>query len=230
MALRTLGRCKCYQPLGEIERVLCWMERWCLSTPVSPKNILQVAQPIAIAPPISVVPASLDSSPPASPCCTEWPWWWEMNFPTRPSRATLIALQHCLQPDRSYIHRLSGLDWEYMPDYDRANLVILKYKCRTQTNLIDEIACSYGTWDPKNHCSDNTSYKFQVSHRPKQRSQLLTRFPAELHSGLTCFKIWLSYKSSSAKVQIDYRLRYVHARTRAAHSKLPVDRCATRSL
>ena len=35
---------------------------------------------------------------------------------------------------------------------------------------------------------------------------------------------------SSAKVQIDYRLRYAHSRTRAAHSKLPVDPCATRSL
>jgi hypothetical protein len=35
---------------------------------------------------------------------------------------------------------------------------------------------------------------------------------------------------TSAKVQIDYRLRYAHMRTRAAHSKLPVDPCATRSL
>ena len=35
---------------------------------------------------------------------------------------------------------------------------------------------------------------------------------------------------TSAKVQIDYRLRYAHSRTRAAHSKLPVDPCATRSL
>jgi hypothetical protein len=37
-------------------------------------------------------------------------------------------------------------------------------------------------------------------------------------------------QTSSAKVQIDYRLRYAHTRTRAAHSKLPVDPCATRSL
>jgi hypothetical protein len=36
--------------------------------------------------------------------------------------------------------------------------------------------------------------------------------------------------TSSAKVQIDYRLRYANTRTRAAHSKLPVDPCATRSL
>jgi len=35
---------------------------------------------------------------------------------------------------------------------------------------------------------------------------------------------------TSAKVQIDYRLRYAHTRTRAAHNKLPVDPCATRSL
>lgn len=36
--------------------------------------------------------------------------------------------------------------------------------------------------------------------------------------------------STSAKVQIDYRLRYAHRRTDAADSKLPVDPCATRSL
>jgi len=35
---------------------------------------------------------------------------------------------------------------------------------------------------------------------------------------------------ASAKVQIDYRLRYAHTRIRQAHSKLPVDPCATRSL
>jgi hypothetical protein len=39
-----------------------------------------------------------------------------------------------------------------------------------------------------------------------------------------------SQTATSAKVQIDYRLRYAHTRTRAAHSKLPVDPCATRSL
>jgi hypothetical protein len=36
--------------------------------------------------------------------------------------------------------------------------------------------------------------------------------------------------SPSAKVQIDYRLRYAYRRTRAPHSKLPVDPCATRSI
>jgi len=34
---------------------------------------------------------------------------------------------------------------------------------------------------------------------------------------------------TSAKAQIDYGLRYVDTHTRAAHSKLPVDPCATRS-
>jgi hypothetical protein len=34
----------------------------------------------------------------------------------------------------------------------------------------------------------------------------------------------------AAKVQIDYRLRYAHTHTRAAHCKLPVDPCATRRL
>jgi hypothetical protein len=38
------------------------------------------------------------------------------------------------------------------------------------------------------------------------------------------------FNTTSAKVQIDYRLRYAHTRTRAAHSKLPVDPCATRSV
>ena len=37
-------------------------------------------------------------------------------------------------------------------------------------------------------------------------------------------------KRTSAKVQIDYRLGYAHTRTRAGHSKLPVDPCARRSL
>jgi hypothetical protein len=32
---------------------------------------------------------------------------------------------------------------------------------------------------------------------------------------------------ASAKLQIEYRLRYVYTRTRAAHTKLPVDPCAT---
>jgi hypothetical protein len=40
----------------------------------------------------------------------------------------------------------------------------------------------------------------------------------------------LDEEYTSAKVQIDYRLHYAHTRTRAAHSKLPVDPCATRSL
>ena len=41
---------------------------------------------------------------------------------------------------------------------------------------------------------------------------------------------WSLRDTASAKVQIDYRLRYAYTRTRAAHSKLPVDPCATRSL
>jgi hypothetical protein len=46
----------------------------------------------------------------------------------------------------------------------------------------------------------------------------------EATMGITLFHL------PSAKVQIDYRLRYAHTRTRAAQSKLPVDPCATRSL
>jgi hypothetical protein len=46
-----------------------------------------------------------------------------------------------------------------------------------------------------------------------------------------CVASWEStWKHTSAKVQIDYRLCYAHTRTRAAHSKLPMDPCATRSL
>jgi hypothetical protein len=33
----------------------------------------------------------------------------------------------------------------------------------------------------------------------------------------------MRFSPSSAKVQIDYRLRYAHTRTRTVHSKLPVD-------
>ena len=45
-----------------------------------------------------------------------------------------------------------------MPYYDVANLlVIVKHKCLTKTNMIDEMACGYGTWYPKNHCCENTA-------------------------------------------------------------------------
>jgi len=51
---------------------------------------------------------------------------------------------------------------------------------------------------------------------------------------ITGIHTWVATKSkmhcTSAKVQIDYGLRYVHTHTRAAHSKLPVDPCATRCL
>jgi hypothetical protein len=32
-----------------------------------------------------------------------------------------------------------------MPYYDVANLVIVKHKCLTKTNMIDEMVCGYGT-------------------------------------------------------------------------------------
>jgi len=43
-------------------------------------------------------------------------------------------------------------------------------------------------------------------------------------------QLQLPSSCASAKVQMDYRLRHAHTHTRAAHSKLPGDPCATRSL
>jgi len=45
-----------------------------------------------------------------------------------------------------------------------------------------------------------------------------------LAHGITTEVHWVV---ESAKVKIDYRLRYPHTRTPATHSKLPVDPCAT---
>jgi len=56
--------------------------------------------------------------------------------------------------------------------------------------------------------------------RPGKTPRLTSPPPSLIHSQY----------AASAKVQIDYRLRYVHKRTHVAHSKLPVDPCATRSL
>jgi hypothetical protein len=62
-----------------------------------------------------------------------------------------------------------------MPYYDVENLlVIVKHKGLTKTNMIDEMAWGYGTWDPKSHCCDNTA--------PGLRS------PADLRRGLSSFK------------------------------------------
>jgi hypothetical protein len=60
--------------------------------------------------------------------------------------------------------------------YDVANLVIVKHKCLTKTNMINEMACVYETWDPKNHCCEDTApslrspadlRKAEVSAAPK---------------------------------------------------------------
>jgi len=61
--------------------------------------------------------------PPASPCQTEWRWWWEMNFPTTMASksisklsesaspgAPLIMLEYRLWPDWPYVHIQSNLD------------------------------------------------------------------------------------------------------------------------
>lgn len=45
-----------------------------------------------------------------------------------------------------------------MAYYTAANLqVIWKDKYLTKRNLIDEMACGYGTWNATNHCSENTA-------------------------------------------------------------------------
>jgi hypothetical protein len=54
-------------------------------------------------------------------------------------------------------------------------------------------------------------------------------FPGALyHLDITVFGITITF--ALAKVQIDNGLHYAYTRTRAAHIKLPMDPCMTRSL
>jgi len=66
-----------------------------------------------------------------------------------------------------------------MPYYDVANLVTI-----TKTNMIDEMPCGYGTLR-----TTATGIRHQVSRRAAQRSQLLSKSPADLRRGLSCSKI-----------------------------------------
>jgi len=64
--------------------------------------------------------------------------------------------------------------------------VNVKNKCLTMMNTIDYMAQSYITGDGNNHCGENSSTTFKDSHRPIQRSQLLLRYPTDLHIPLRC--------------------------------------------
>ena len=81
-----------------------------------------------------------------------------------------------------YIERLRY----YMPYHDVANLVTV-----TNTNMIDKMPSGYWTgW------LSAAWIQHQVSWSVALRSQLLSKSPADQHRGLSCFKIWLSFKSN----------------------------------
>jgi len=82
-----------------------------------------------------------------------------------------------------------------MPYYDVANLVTV-----TKINIIRRNAM----WLCKNHCRENMASSLPqscaavldalaVSHGAAQRSQLLSKSPADLRRGLRSSKIWLFY-------------------------------------
>jgi len=55
----------------------------------------------------------------------------------------------------------------------------------------DKMHCGYGTLR-----TTAAKVRHQVSHRAAQRSQLLSKDPADLHRGFSCSEIRLSYKSN----------------------------------
>jgi len=85
-----------------------------------------------------------------------------------------------------------------MPYYDWVNLGTV-----TKTNMIRRNAL----WLCKNHCRENTAWSLpqscaevsaalEVSRRDAQRSQLLSKPPADLCRGPRSSQIWLFYKSN----------------------------------
>jgi len=72
--------------------------------------------------------------------------------------ASPIWLECCLQPDWHYEYISIDLHKQYMLYYDQVNqLVIVRLKWLTKTNILDEMACGYRIWDPRIHCCENTA-------------------------------------------------------------------------
>jgi len=98
----------------------------------------------------------------------------------------LILLESGLHPDWLDVFILREVDWQFMPHYDVLNLPTIN-----KTNVIDSIPFGYGTLR-------TTAVRIQhlVSSRTAQRSQLLSKFPANLRWYLSYPIIWLSCKSN----------------------------------
>lgn len=92
-----------------------------------------------------------------------------------------IAIEYDQMPDGLFIPTLIDSDSWYISSYDDSYLGILKHKCPTKINMLDDMDWSYRTWDPKTQCSKNTA--------PSLRS------PTDWSRGLSCFKSSLSYMS-----------------------------------
>jgi len=71
-----------------------------------------------------------------------------------------------------------------MPYSEVSNLLTV-----TKTNMIDEMPCFYGIWR-----TTGMRMPHHVCCRAVQRSQLLSKSLTDLHRGLSCSNIWLSYK------------------------------------
>jgi hypothetical protein len=84
------------------------------------------------------------------------------------------------------------------------------------------------------HCPCTMSVQFQLQ-LPRQKVYFYIQCCSQMKEKECWYPVSFETmvqveRRPSAKVQIDYRLRDAHSRTRAAYSKLPVDPCATRSL
>ena len=144
--------------------------------------------------------------PPDSPCLPAWLWWWwwwwwwcDTNFPvtiaskcsskfsqltssgaesnhTRVQSATRLTICIYIERLRLIIHAILWCSKSYdcnKDEYDGWNALWL--------------------WNPNNHYCKNMAPSLPQSWA---ESQLLLMSPADLHRGLSCSNIWVSYKSN----------------------------------
>jgi hypothetical protein len=99
---------------------------------------------------------------------------------------TLIMLESGLRPDWLHVFLLRDLDWKFMLHYDILNLATV-----TKTNVIYHFPFGYSTLR-----TTAVGIQHLVSSRTAQRSQLLSKFPANLHWYLRYPIIWLCSQSN----------------------------------
>jgi len=114
---------------------------------------------------------------------------WDMDFPATTPSKCICTLSQLLSPGgplttlkcRMYIERPR---YQYRPYYDLANVVT-----GSKTDMIDEMPCSYRTLG-----TSAVRICHQVSSRAVQRSQQLSKSPADLYRGLSSVKILLCFQ------------------------------------